>query len=82
MLVCLFLAQQPLLGHGLLIHEVPRSQRPPPNNTKHSRQTSMPPVGFEPTISAGEWLQTYAIDHAATGTSMKTENGLWFLLPI
>jgi hypothetical protein len=28
----------------------------------------MPPVGFEPTISAGEWPQTYALDHAATGT--------------
>jgi hypothetical protein len=23
----------------------------------HNRQISMPPVGFEPTISAGEWLQ-------------------------
>ena len=28
----------------------------------------MPPVGFEPTISAGKWPQTYAIDRAATGT--------------
>ena len=27
----------------------------------------MPPVGFEPTISAGERLQTYALDRAATG---------------
>ena len=27
-----------------------------------------PPVGFEPTISAGERLQTYALDRAATGT--------------
>ena len=26
----------------------------------HNRQTSMPPVGFEPTISAGERPQTYA----------------------
>ena len=34
----------------------------------HNRQTSMPPVGFEPTISAGERLQTYALDCAATGT--------------
>jgi len=25
----------------------------------------MPPVGFEPTISAGERPQTYALDHAA-----------------
>ena len=30
----------------------------------------MPPVGFEPAISAGERPQTYALDHAATGTGM------------
>jgi hypothetical protein len=34
----------------------------------HNRQTSMPPVGFESTISAGERPQTYALDRAATGT--------------
>ena len=28
----------------------------------------MPPVGFEPTISAGELPQTYALDRATTGT--------------
>ena len=28
----------------------------------------MPPVGFEPTISAGERPQTYALDRATTGT--------------
>ena len=28
----------------------------------------MPPVGFEPTISAGERPQTYALDRANTGT--------------
>ena len=27
----------------------------------------MPPVGFEPTISAGERPQTHALDRAATG---------------
>jgi len=32
----------------------------------HNRQISMPPVGFEPTISAGERPQTYALDRAAT----------------
>ena len=37
------------------------------NNT-HNRQTSMPPVGFEHTISAGERPKTYALDRAATGT--------------
>ena len=34
----------------------------------HNRQTSMHPVRFEPTISAGERPQTYALDRAATGT--------------
>ena len=34
----------------------------------HKRQTSMPAVGFEPTISTGERPQTYALDRAATGT--------------
>ena len=33
-----------------------------------NRLTSMPPVGFEPTISAGERPQTHALDRAATGT--------------
>ena len=28
----------------------------------------MPPVGFEPTISAGERPQTYALDRAGAGT--------------
>ena len=28
----------------------------------------MPPVGFEPIISAGEQPQTYALDRAPTGT--------------
>jgi hypothetical protein len=30
----------------------------------------MPPVGFELKISAGEQPQTYALDHAATGTGI------------
>jgi hypothetical protein len=34
----------------------------------HNRQTSMPPVGFEPPISAGGRPQTYAVDRAGTGT--------------
>ena len=28
----------------------------------------MPPVGLEPTISAGKWPQTYALDRVASGT--------------
>ena len=39
----------------------------------HNRQTSMPRVGFKPSISAGERSQTYALDHAATGISMVLE---------
>ena len=31
----------------------------------------MPTVGFEPTISAGEWPQTYALDRAAIRTGNK-----------
>ena len=34
----------------------------------HNRHTSMPPVGFKPTISAGERPQTYALDRTAIGT--------------
>jgi hypothetical protein len=34
----------------------------------HNRQTSLAPVGFEPTISAGKRPQTYVLDHASTGT--------------
>ena len=36
----------------------------------HSILTSMPPVVFEPTISTGEWPQTYALDRAAAGTGL------------
>jgi len=32
----------------------------------------MSPVEFEPTISAGEWAQTYALDRAVTGTDALT----------
>ena len=34
----------------------------------HKRQISMPPVGFEPTISEGERPQAYTLDRAANGT--------------
>ena len=37
----------------------------------HNRQTSMPPLVFEPTISAGERPQTYALDRAAAGTGIE-----------
>ena len=44
------------------------SQRPLPDNIQHSQQTSVSPVGFETMTPAGEQLQTYALDRAATGT--------------
>jgi len=31
----------------------------------------MPPTGFEPTISAGERPQTYALDRTATGPAVR-----------
>ena len=51
------------------------SQRPLPDKTQHSRQTYMPSVGFEPTISAGERSQTYALDRRAgrTGKAVCTD---------
>ena len=36
----------------------------------HNRQISVPPVGFELTISAGERPQTYVLDRTATGTGI------------
>jgi len=42
------------------------SQRPVPDNTQHSYQTSMTPAGFEPTIPVSEWPQTYALDRATS----------------
>jgi len=38
------------------------------HTTLTNRQISMPPVVFEPTISADERPQTHALDRAATGT--------------
>ena len=40
----------------------------------HNRQTSMPSVGFEPTISAGEQLQTYALDWATVGNMVRSND--------
>ena len=49
------------------------SQRPLLDNTQTlTTKTSMPPVGFEPTISAGERPQTCALDRAASGTGFHT----------
>ena len=35
----------------------------------HNRHISIPPAGFEPTISAGERPETHPLDRAATGSS-------------
>jgi hypothetical protein len=40
--------------------------------TLYKRQTSMPLVGFDPTIPASASPQTYALDHAATGIGTKS----------
>jgi len=42
-------------------------------HTTLTTDTSMPPVGFEPTISAGERQQTYALDRATTGVDEKKQ---------
>jgi hypothetical protein len=44
----------------------------------HNRQTSMPPVGCEPTIPVSERPQTHALDRAASGNRQFTD----FTLPI
>jgi len=47
----------------------------PEKNNNYNRRTSMNPVAFEPTISAGERPQTYALDCAATGNGIFREQG-------
>jgi hypothetical protein len=42
--------------------------------TLYKRQTSMPPVGFEPRIPASARPQTYALDRAATSTPINVMN--------
>ena len=48
----------------------------------HKRQTSMPPVGFEPTFLLDERPQTYALDRAATGTGSSSICSLIFKSPV
>jgi hypothetical protein len=42
--------------------------------TLYKTQTSMPPVGFEPTIPASARLQTYVLDRAAAGIGWLSSN--------
>jgi len=78
------LVGQGLLIHEMIFNHTQRRTtvgRTPPNDwsacrkelnvithNTHNRQTFMPPVGFEPKISAGEQPQTYVLDRVATGT--------------
>ena len=48
-------------------------------HSTHSRQTSMPPVGFEPTISAGEQPQTHALEIFGNSV-LKIKCAFWFSL--
>jgi hypothetical protein len=45
----------------------------------HNRQISMHPVEFEPSISAGERPQSYALDRAVTGTGRNLFTYLLYL---
>jgi hypothetical protein len=79
------MAQEPLVGQGLLIIEAsPHSvgllwSNDQPNaetsttwqHNTHTRQTSMPSAGFEPEIPASERPQTHALDRAATGIGLE-----------
>jgi hypothetical protein len=53
-----------LCGPGLQAGIAESTRLPKQRST---RQTSMPPLGFEPTIPASARPQTYALDRAATG---------------
>ena len=52
---------------------ISHTQRPLPDKLQYSKQTDIHalPAGFEPTISAGERPQTYALDCAANGIDMQ-----------
>ena len=50
--------------------EISSSQRALPDNRHYLQQTTMSPVGFEPTISASERPQTYTLDCSANGTGL------------
>jgi len=67
--------QQPLLGsgphhsRGIFFRDLRRDLYW--QHTTLITDRHMPPVGYEPTVSAGERPQTYALDRAATGTGNK-----------
>ena len=81
----LFMAQQPLVGQGLLIIDGSRLQsvihttlgRTPVDvrhrdlyltrHNTHKRQTTIPPPGCQPAVSASERPQTHVLGRAPTG---------------
>jgi len=68
-------------SQGFLDHTQRRNtvgRTPLTAHNTYSRHTSMLPVGFEPTISAGEGPQTYTLDRAATGTGCLPHYGCKF----
>jgi hypothetical protein len=42
----------------------------------HNKQTSMPPVGFEPTIPVSERPKTHALDSTVTGIGRRQVNDI------
>jgi hypothetical protein len=53
------------------------SQKPLPDNTQHSKQTSMHPAGFKTAIPASERPQTHTLDRAATGKGLSKWYQMW-----
>jgi len=62
------------------LDEWPTRRRPLPDNTHntHKRQTSMPPEGVAPAISASERPQTHALDRAAPEIGHKCPGRRYF----
>jgi hypothetical protein len=52
-------------------------QRPLRDIIQHKNKASTPPAGFEPTISANQRPQTYALDRTATGIGDKGNIAMW-----
>jgi hypothetical protein len=51
------------------------TQRPLPDNTKHSQETDIhAPAEFEPTIPANERRQTNSLDGVTPGIGLKKED--------
>jgi len=91
---CLFLARQPPVGLTRFLDHTQRRttvSRTPldewsarrrdlylTTHNTHNRQTSIPLVGFEPTIPAGERPKTNALDRATIGTGKVSS--LWDLI--